>query len=215
MFLYREVLQLELDLNLDTVRAKCPHYLPIVLTVEEVLEILKHIFGVYQIVAKLLYGSGLKLNEALQLRVQDLDFAQQQVIVRDAKDKEIRTTILPKNVVEQLKEHLQRVKRTHQQDLERGHGETLLPFALKKKYPNAAKEWIWQYIFPSDRIVKDPRSDLMGRSHLHKSGMQKAIKRALKAAKVEKRVGCNTFRHSFATHLLQNGYDIRIVQELL
>lgn len=133
LFLYREVLQQELNLNLDAVRAKRPHYLPTVLTVEETLEILKNLTGVYQIVAKLLYGSGLRLNEALQLRVKDLDFAQQQIIVRDAKGMKSRVTILPQNLVEQLKEHLQQVKRTHQQDLDRGYGETLLPFALTKK----------------------------------------------------------------------------------
>ncbi len=140
-------------------RAKRPHYLPTVLTVEETLEILKNLTDVYQIVAKLLYGSGLRLNEALQLRVKDLDFAQQQIIVRDAKGMESRVTMLPQNVVEQLKEHLQQVKRTHQQDLDRGYGEALLPFALQKKYPNAAKDWIWQYVFPSGRIAKDPRSE--------------------------------------------------------
>ncbi len=215
LFLYREVLQQELNLNLDVVRAKRPHYLPTVLTVEETLEILKNLTGVYQIVAKLLYGSGLRLNEALQLRVKDLDFAQQQIIVRDGKGMESRVTMLPQNVVDQLKEHLQQVKRTHQQDLERGYGETLLPFALKKKYSNAPKEWIWQYVFPSNRIANDPRSDLMCRYHLHESGMQKSIKQAARIAKIEKRVGCHTFRHSFATHLLQNGYDIRTVQELL
>lgn len=205
LFLYREVLQQELNLNLDAVRAKRPHYLPTVLTVEETLEILKNLTGVYQIVAKLLYSSGLRLNEALQLRVKDIDFAQQQIIVRDGKGMESRVTMLPKNVAEQLKEHLQQVKRTHQQDLARGSGETLLPFALQKKYPNAAKEWIWQYVFPSDRIAKDPRSELMCRYHIHESGMQKSIKQAVRSAKIEKRVGCHTFRHSFATHLLQNG----------
>ncbi len=215
LFLYREVLQQELNLNLDAVRAKRPHYLPTVLTVEETLEILKNLTGVYQIVAKLLYGSGLRLNEALSLRVKDLDFAQKQIIVRDSKGMESRVTMLPQNVVDQLKEHLQQVKRTHQQDLERGYGETFLPFALQKKYPNAAKEWIWQYVFPAGRIAKDPRSELMCRYHLHESGMQKTLKQAVKIAKIEKRIGCHTFRHSFATHLLQNGYDIRTVQELL
>jgi integron integrase len=215
LFLYREVLQQELNLNLDAVRAKRPHYLPTVLTVEETLEILKNLTGVYQIVAKLLYGSGLRLNEALSLRVKDLDFSQKQIIVRDSKGMESRVTMLPQNVVDQLKEHLQQVKRTHQQDLERGYGETFLPFALQKKYPNAAKEWIWQYVFPASRIAKDPRSELMCRYHLHESGMQKTLKQAVRIAKIEKRIGCHTFRHSFATHLLQNGYDIRTVQELL
>ena len=213
--MYRHVLELELELNLDVVRAKQPRNLPTVLTVAETLEILNNLTGVYQIVAKFLYGSGLRLNEALQLRVKDLDFAQQQIIVRDSKGMESRVTMLPRNVVEQLQEHLQIVKRTHQQDLARGYGEAHLPFALSKKYPNAAKEWIWQYVFPSSTIAKDPRSELMCRYHIHESGMQKSLKQAVRSAKIEKRVGCHTFRHSFATHLLQNGYDIRTVQELL
>jgi len=215
LFLYREVLELELGLNLDAVRAKRSRNLPTVLTVAETLEILNNLTGVYQIIAKLLYGSGLRLNEALQLRVKDLDFAQQQIMVRDSKGMESRVTMLPRNVVEQLQEHLQIVKRIHQQDLARGYGEAHLPLALGKKYPNAAKEWIWQYVFPSSTIAKDPRSELMCRYHLHESGMQKTLKQAVKSAKIEKRVGCHTFRHSFATHLLQNGYDIRTVQELL
>ena len=215
LFLYREVLELELGLNLDAVRAKRPRNLPTVLTVAETLEILNNLTGVHQIIAKLLYGSGLRLNEALQLRVKDLDFGQQQIMVRDSKGMESRVTMLPRNVVEQLQEHLQIVKRLHQQDLTRGYGEVNLPFALSKKYPNAAKEWIWQYVFPSSAIAKDPRSELMCRYHIHESGIQKALKQAVRSAKIEKRVGCHTFRHSFATHLLQNGYDIRTVQELL
>ena len=215
LFLYREVLELELGLNLDAVRAKRPRNLPTVLTVAETLEILNNLTGVHQIIAKLLYGSGLRLNEALQLRVKDLDFAQQQIMVRDSKGMESRVTMLPRNVVEQLQEHLQIVKRLHQQDLTRGYGEVNLPFALSKKYPNAAKELIWQYVFPSSGIAKDPRSELMCRYHIHETGIQKALKQAVRSAKIEKRVGCHTFRHSFATHLLQNGYDIRTVQELL
>lgn len=215
LFLYREVLELELGLNLDAVRAKRPRNLPTVLTVTETLEILNNLIGIYQIIAKLLYGSGLRLNEALQLRVKDLDFAQQQIIVRDSKGMESRVTMLPRNVVEQLQEHLQIVKRLHQQDLTRGYGEAHLPFALGKKYPNAAKEWIWQYVFPSSKIAKDTHSELMCRYHIHETGIQKALKQAVMSAKIEKRVGCHTFRHSFATHLLQNGYDIRTVQELL
>ncbi|PZU97424.1 MAG: integron integrase [Pseudanabaena sp.] len=215
LFLYREVLELELGLNLDAVRAKRPRNLPTVLTVAETLEILNNLTGVYQIIAKLLYGSGLRLNEALQLRVKDLDFTQQQIMVRDSKGMESRVTMLPRNVVDQLQEHLQIVKRIHQQDLARGYGEAHLPFALGKKYPNAAKEWIWQYTFPSSTIAKAPRSELMCRYHLHESGMQKTLKQAVRSAKIDKRVGCHTFRHSFATHLLQNGYDIRTVQELL
>jgi integron integrase len=215
LFLYREVLQQELDLNLNAVRAKRPHYLPTVLTVDEVMAILKQISGVYQIIAKLLYGCGLRLNEALELRVKDLDFAQKQITVRDGKGMESRVTMLPSSIIEPLKEHLQRIKRMHQQDLEHGYGSVYLPFALDRKYSNAAKEWIWQYVFPSNRIAKDPRSEIMRRHHLHESGLQKEVKQAVRIAKIEKRVSCHTFRHSFATHLLQNGYDIRTVQELL
>lgn len=194
LFLYREVLELELGLNLDAVRAKRPRNLPTVLTVAETLEILNNLTGVHQIIAKLLYGSGLRLNEALQLRVKDLDFGQQQIMVRDSKGMESRVTMLPRNVVEQLQEHLQIVKRLHQQDLTRGYGEVNLPFALSKKYPNAAKEWIWQYVFPSSAIAKDPRSELMCRYHIHETGIQKALKQAVRSAKIEKRVGCHTFR---------------------
>ncbi|MDX2271422.1 MAG: integron integrase [Cyanobacteriota bacterium] len=215
LFLYREVVQTELDLNLDAVRAKRSRYLPTVLTSDEVFLVLQNMSGVYQLITKLLYGCGLRLNEALQLRVKDVDFAQHQIIVRDAKGMESRATMLPLSVVQELTEHLQAVKRLHQQDLERGYGVAHLPFALARQYPNAAKEWIWQYVFPSDRISQDPRGEAMQRYHLHESGLQKAIKQAVKVAGIQKRVGCHTFRHSFATHLLQNGYDIRTVQELL
>lgn len=215
LFLYRDVLQTELDLNLDAVRAKRPRYLPTVLTVDEVLLVLLNMSGIYQLVARLLYGSGLRLNEALQLRVKDLDFAQRQIVVRNAKGMESRVTMLPTSVIPELREHLQGVKRLHQQDLERGFGATCLPFALDRKYPNASQDWIWQYVFPSDRISKDPRGESLIRYHLHESGLQKSLKQAVKSAGIEKRVSCHTFRHSFATHLLQNGYDIRTVQELL
>jgi integron integrase len=215
LFLYREVLQQELNLRLDAVRAKLPHYLPTVLTVDEVQSVLCQVSGIYQIVAKLLYGSGLRLNEALQLRVKDLDFAQQQIVIRNSKGMESRVTMLPASLIQPLQEHLQRVKRIHQNDLQRGYGSVYLPFALERKYPNASREWVWQYVFPSDRISKDPRCEVMRRHHLHESGLQKAIKRAVRISGVEKRIGCHTFRHSFATHLLQNGYDIRTVQELL
>jgi integron integrase len=215
LFLYKHVLQQELDLCLDTVRAKRPRNLPTVLTVEEVLAIVHSLSGVYQLLVKLLYGSGMRLNEALQLRVKDLDFAQQQIAIRDSKGMESRVTMLPKSIVAELKVHLQGVKNLHHQDLDKGYGSVFLPFALERKYPNACREWIWQYVFPSSHISQDPRSEIMRRHHLHESGLQKAIKQAVRIAKIEKRVGCHTFRHSFATHLLQNGYDIRTVQELL
>ncbi|CAN1209170.1 Integrase [Tumidithrix helvetica PCC 7403] len=215
LFLYKHVLQQELDLCLDTVRAKRPRNLPTVLTVDEVLAIIQNLSGVYQLLVKLLYGSGMRLNEALQLRVKDVDFSQQQIVIRDSKGMESRITMLPKSIVEQLQVHLEGVKHLHHQDLDKGYGVVNLPFALERKYPNACREWIWQYVFPSSHISKDPRSEAMLRHHLHESGLQKAIKQAVRLTKIEKRVGCHTFRHSFATHLLQSGYDIRTVQELL
>jgi integron integrase len=215
LFLYREVLKLELNASIDAMRAKRPRYLPTVLTKEEVVEIIRHLSGTYQLLVQLLYGSGLRLSEVLQLRVKDVDFAQHQLQIRDSKGMESRVTMLPASLLPSLQEHLQAVKHRHQQDLERGYGMVDLPFALEKKYPNANREWIWQFVFPSENISADPRSGIVRRHHLHESGLQKAIKRAVRAAKIEKRVSCHTFRHSFATHLLQNGYDIRTVQELL
>lgn len=214
LFLYREVLKLDVA-QVNAIRAKRSQYLPTVLTREEALTVIKNLYGVPQLVVKLLYGSGLRLTEGLRLRVKDLDFAQHQIIVRDGKGSKSRVTMLPSSVIDELRDHLVGVKRQHQQDLERGLGAVALPFALERKYPNANREWIWQYTFPSSHIAKDPRSDLMCRHHLHESSIQKAVKQAVRAAKRSKRVGCHTFRHSFATHLLQSGYDIRTVQELL
>ncbi len=205
----------ELDLKVDTVRAKKSKYLSTVLTKEETIAIIQQLSGVYQLVIKLLYGTGLRLTEGLQLRVKDVDFAQNQTTVRDTKGNESRVTMLPASIAEELKIHLQSVKLLHQQDLQKGFGSVYLPFALESKYPHASREWVWQFIFPSDRISQDPRSQIIRRHHLHESGLQKALKQGARKAGVEKRVGCHTFRHSFATHLLQNNYDIRTVQELL
>jgi integron integrase len=214
LFLYRDVLKLELT-EISAVRAKRSQYLPTVLTKEEAKAVIQHIDGVPQLVVKLLYGCGLRLTEGLRLRVKDIDFAQQQIIVRDGKGSKSRVTMLPLSVTDALRDHLVSVKRQHEQDLGRGYGAVSLPFALERKYPNANREWAWQYVFPSGRIVKDPRSDLMCRHHLHESSVQKAVKQAVRVVKLSKRVSCHTFRHSFATHLLQNGYDIRTIQELL
>ncbi|MFM2303624.1 MAG: hypothetical protein RLZZ135_1034 [Cyanobacteriota bacterium] len=164
---------------------------------------------------QILYGTGLRLTEVLQLRIKDLDFAHSQIVVRDTKGMESRVTMLPNGVVEELKLHLERVKLQHQQDLERGYGSVYLPFALERKYPHAGYEWIWQFVFPSGNISTDPRTGIVRRHYLHESGLQKAIKQAIRRSEITKRVSCHTFRHSFATHLLQNGYDIRTVQELL
>ncbi len=185
------------------------------MTKEEILLIIQQLSGVYQLVIKLLYGTGLRLTEGLQLRVKDLDFEQNQIIVRDGKGMESRVTMLPRSITEELKLHLHGVKLLHLQDLEKGYGSVYLPFALEKKYPRAKYEWIWQFVFPSGNISQDPRSGEVRRHHLHESGLQKALKQAVRQAGIQKKVGCHTFRHSFATHLLQNGYDIRTVQELL
>jgi integron integrase len=215
LFLYKEVLRQELDLKVDAVRAKKTKYLPTVLTKEEVVAIIQQLSGVHQLLIKLLYGTGLRLSEGLSLRVKDVDFAQQQIIVRDTKGNESRVTMLPESIAEELKIHLQSVKLLHQQDLQKGYGSVYLPFALERKYKNAKYDWIWQFVFPSASISRDPRSGEIRRHHLHETSLQKALKQAVKSAQVQKKIGCHTFRHSFATHLLQNGYDIRTVQELL
>lgn len=215
LFLYREVLHLELDLDLDAVRAKRSRYLPTVLTPEEVKAIIVHLSGIHRLVAQVLYGSGLRLAEAQQLRVKDVDFNQRQLVIRNSKGMESRLTMLPETLVEPLQEHLLWAKRQHQQDLEQGYGSVYLPFALERKYPNAEREWSWHYVFPAERLSQDPRTGITRRHHLHESGLQRAIKQAVQKTGIPKRVSCHTFRHSFATHLLQNGYDIRTVQELL
>ncbi|WP_416676548.1 integron integrase [Egbenema bharatensis] len=214
IFLYRVVLQQEL-VGINAVRAKKSRYLPTVLTPEEVQQVISHLYGMYKLVIQLLHGSGLRLSEGLALRVKDVDFAQQQLVIREAKGKESRVTMLPACVVEPLQAHLQTVRQLHHQDLERGYGSVYLPFALERKYPHADRSWIWQYVFPADRLSQDPRSGVTRRHHLHETGIQRAVREAVKRTGIEKRVTCHTFRHSFATHLLQNGYDIRTVQELL
>ncbi|NJR37946.1 MAG: integron integrase [Leptolyngbyaceae cyanobacterium CSU_1_4] len=215
LFLYQEVLHQPLDASINALRAKRSRHLPTVLAQTEVRSVLQELSGVYQIVVKLLYGCGLRQTECLHLRVKDLDFAQKQLIVRNGKGMEDRLTMLPLSVIDLLQSHLQLVKYRHHQDLERGYGAVYLPFALERKYPNANRDWGWQYIFPAEQLSQDPRSGTVRRHHLHESGLQKAIKRAVRAAKINKRVSCHTFRHSFATHLLENGYDIRTIQELL
>jgi integron integrase len=215
LFLYRYVLHQEIDCSVDALRAKRSRYLPTVLSQEEAMAVMNRLFGVYQLVAQILYGSGLRLSEALKLRVKDLDFAQHQIVVRDGKGGNSRVTMLPLSLVNPLRKHLQQVQHLHQQDLARGFGSVYLPFALERKYPNADRNWIWQYVFPAGGISKDPRSDVLRRHHLDESGLQKALKQAVRSAGIQKRVSCHTLRHSFATHLLQNGYDIRTVQELL
>ena len=215
LFLYRDVLNQTLDFNIQSVRAKRSTHLPTVLTTQEVRSIIAQMNGTYRLLIQLLYGSGMRLNEALSLRIKDLDFDQYQIMVRNAKGMNDRVTMLPESLIPDLQTHLQYIKTLHRQDLDQGFGSVWLPFALTRKYPNADRQWLWQWIFPSSRWMQNPDTALWQRYHLHESGLQKALKQAVRAANINKRIGCHTFRHSFATHLLQNGYDIRTVQELL
>jgi integron integrase len=215
MFLYRHVLHRDLGDQIDAVRAKSSRYLPTVLTHTEAIAVIDQLKGVHQLVTKILYGSGLRLSEALRLRIKDIDFAQAQIVVRDGKGGNSRITMLPISIVDSLQDHLLRMQRQHQQDLAQGYGSVYLPYALERKYPHADRQWIWQYAFAAERRSKDPLSGMIRRHHLDESALQKAVKQAGFLAKIDKRVSCHTFRHSFATELLQNHYDIRTVQELL
>ena len=215
LFLYRFVLQIELDGALDLVRAKKPRRLPVVLTKAEVQAVLLHLAREYLLMAQLLYGSGLRLMECVRLRVKDVDFARREITVREGKGMKDRVTMLPEPAREPLQAHLVGVKQQHTADVAQGGGTVSLPFALERPYPNAEREWHWQYVFPSDRLSTDPRSATRQRHHLDESGLQKAVRRAAQGAGIPKLVGCHTLRHSFATHLLEAGYDIRTVQELL
>jgi len=216
LFLYKEVLGIELErLGGKFTSAKQTTRVPVVLTREEVAAVLSHLSGVNWIMANLLYGAGLRLKECLRLRVKDLDFGYKQITVRDGKGGKDRFTILPEKLVERLQKHLESVKSQHERDLTAGLGAVLLPFAFDGKHSNAACEWKWQYVFPSSKISRDPRTNKLGRHHLSESGLQKAVKTGLNKAAVEKHASCHTLRHSFATHLLQNGSDIRTIQDLL
>jgi len=215
LFLYRDVLTRNLDDSINAMRAKKPKRLPTVMTKDEAVSVISALSGVYQIMAKLLYGSGLRLMECVRLRVKDVDFQRNQILIRDGKGMRDRATMLPKSVEFALREHLEWVRKIYEEELRNGGGRVYLPQALERKHPNAAREWIWQYVFPAKSLSKDPRSGETRRHHIHENALQKAVKRAVKLAGIPKQVSCHTFRHSFATHLLENGYDIRTVQELL
>ncbi len=215
LFLYRDVLGENLQLSGKTVRAQRPKRLPTVLTKDEAFKIIGCMQGRTQLMAKLLYGSGLRLAECVRLRVKDLDFAQRQILVRDGKGMQDRVTMLPERLAEPLQIHLKQMKFQHEQDMAAGYGSTYLPYALARKYPNADKQWAWQYVFPSTRLSPDRESGVLHRFHMSESTLQKAVAEATRKAKTNKRVSPHTFRHSFATHLLESGYDIRTVQELL
>ncbi|MDZ7773196.1 MAG: integron integrase [Balneolaceae bacterium] len=215
VFLYREVLDHELPLLENLKRAKKPRRLPVVLTREEVKLILCNLDGIPKLVAQLLYGSGLRISEALRLRVQDVDLSYRQITVRSGKGDRDRHTVLPAAVVPALKQALARRKVLHDRDTRRGCGRVVLPKALARKYPGEDTRFRWQYLFPSRRVAKDAQTGILHRYHLSDSFIQRAVKEAVDRSGIAKRASCHTFRHSFATHLLQDGYDIRTVQELL
>ncbi len=216
LFLYNHVLHKELQIPIDSVRAKPSKHLPTVMTKDEAMRLIGAIPpDTHQLMAKLLFGTGIRLMECLRLRVKDLDFEQNLIVVRDGKGGNDRVTVFPESLKKPLQHQLQYTKVLHDKDLSEGYGEVYLPFALEKKYPNANKEWHWQYVFPSYKLSKDPRTGIIRRHHADESGLQRAVKAAAQKAGIDKMVSCHTFRHSFATHLLESGYDIRTVQELL
>ena len=217
LFLYREVLEQPIPERINALRAQERRRLPTVLTLDEVKRLLNQIAGVPHLVALLLYGSGLRVREALSLRVKDIDFDRCQIAVRAGKGDKDRITMLPESATSELDAQIQVAKALHQRDLTQGHGRAPLPYALASKYPNADREWGWQFVFPSSRLSKDPQREEspLYRFHLHESVIQKAVRKAAQQTGLSKPVTPHTLRHCFATHLLEAGYDIRTVQELL
>lgn len=215
LFLYKEVLEQDIGWLENVERAKRPARLPVVLTATEARAVLAHLEGRHRLMANLLYGAGLRLMECVRLRVKDLDFEYRQITIRDGKGQKDRLTLLPDSLIEPLQTHLADVKILHEQDLRQGFGNVYLPFALDRKYPNAGREWGWQYVFPAAQRSIDPRSRIERRHHIDEQTLQRAFKNAVRAAGLAKPASCHSLRHSFATHLLMSGYDIRTVQELL
>jgi integron integrase len=215
VFLYKRVLRQAMEAPINAVRADKKAHVPVVMTREEVASVISLLVGTPQLVVKLLYGSGLRIMEAVRLRVQDIDFQMKQLTVRAGKGGKDRITTFPGSVTPLLQSHLARTKTLHQQDLARGAGEVFLPHALARKYPHAGKEWGWQYVFPARDLSTDPRGGAIRRHHVDPSVINKAIKAAARRVGLTKRISAHTFRHSFATHLLQRGTDIRTIQALL
>jgi integron integrase len=215
LFLFRHVFHTDPENLGDAIRAKRGIRLPTVLSIDEVKQIFTHMNGTNLLIAQLLYGCGLRLMELCRLRVKDIDFAANTIFVRSGKGDNDRSTMLPTAVKERLQRHLEGVKRLHERDLAQGYGETHLPDALGRKYPNAGREWAWQYVFPSAKLSVDPRSGKIGRHHIGEKAIQVAVKNAVRRASIVKHATVHTFRHSFATHLLQGGVNIREVQSLL
>ena len=215
LFLYRRVLGIEVGELTEVVRSRKPKRLPVVMSRDEVKAVLNHLDSEKWLMASLMYGSGMRLMELLRLRVQDIDFELAEITVRDGKGGKDRVTMLPQSLVTPLRQQLRLARTVHEHDLADGWGRVILPGALDRKYPNASAEWGWQWVFPQQRRWTDPATGAQGRHHVHETILQRSVKVAVRAAGVEKNVGCHTFRHSFATHLLATGYDIRTIQELL
>jgi integron integrase len=215
LFLYRKVLGIEIGELAEVVRSRKPKRLPVVMTRDEVKAVLSQLDTEKWLMASIMYGSGLRLMEMLELRVQDINFDLAELTVRDGKGGKDRVTMLPQSLMTPLRQQLRLARTVHERDLADGWGRVLMPDALDRKYPNAAAEWGWQWIFPQQRRWTDQRTGAQGRHHVHETIVQRSVKAAVRASGVEKHVGCHTFRHSFATHLLATGYDIRTIQELL
>jgi integron integrase len=215
LFLYRFVLNREIGDLGTVIRARKSQHLPVVMTKEEVKTVLNHLEGAKYLIASLMYGSGLRLKESLELRVKDLDFCRNSVHVRQGKGAKDRSVMLSMIIKSPLRRHLEKVRKTHRQDLGEGYGKVAMPGALADKYPNASKEWGWQWVFPQEKRWKNASTGEEGRHHIDDSLVQKAVRIAIMQAGIVKRASCHTFRHSFATHLLEGGCDIRTIQELL